>query len=100
MHCQNRGKRSKRETRARQERGWRQVARITGAGLFDLPEFFRTGLYKLIRGGLADAEILRAYERCRAWLAKGKDGRGECECGCGTTRPGGAVTERHCPRVG
>ncbi len=94
MHCQNRGKRSKRETRARQERGWRQVARITGAGLFDLPEFFRTGLYKLIRGGLADAEIVRAYERCRAWLAKVKDGAGECECGCGTKRPVDAVTKR------
>jgi len=75
MRRQNRRK-SKRETRARQERGWRQVARVVGAGLFDLPEFFRTGLYRLTRGGLPDAEIVRAYERCRAWLAKVKDGAG------------------------
>src|SRR5438046_2823582 len=88
-------KRSKKsETRARQERSWRQVARIVGAGLFHLPEFFRTGLYKLIRGGLADAEILRAFERCRAWLAKAKNGIGECECGCGTKRPVGAVNKQ------
>src|SRR5882762_2924318 len=90
MRRQNRRK-SKRETRARQERGWRQVARVVGAGLFDLPEFFRTGLYRLTRGGLPDAEIVRAYERCRAWLAKVKDGAGECECGCGAKRPVDAV---------
>jgi hypothetical protein len=28
------------ETKARRERGWRQVARIACEGLFDLPEFF------------------------------------------------------------
>jgi hypothetical protein len=83
---QNPGKRGKRETLARRERGWRQIEKITGPGLYDLPEFFRNGLYRLSRGGLPNAEIVRAYERCGAWLAKAKNGVGKCECGCETRR--------------
>ncbi len=81
----------KRETRARKERGWRQMAEIVGTGLYALPESFRNGLVKLRRNGLPDSEIVRAYERCGAWLAKAKNGIGECECGCGTKCPVDAV---------
>ncbi len=62
-----------------------------GAGLYDLPSFFANGLYRLLRSGLPDAEILRAYERCQAWAARAKDGIGQCECGCETKRPVNAV---------
>ncbi len=58
-----------------------------GPGLYDLPVFFKNGLYRLHRGGLADAEIVRAFERCQAWYARAKDGFGECDCGCETKRP-------------
>ena len=58
-----------------------------GAGLYELPEFFRNGLYRLTRSGLPDAEIMLAYQRCRAWYAKAKvAGYGTCECGCQTKR--------------
>jgi len=77
---------SKRETRARRNRAWREVSEIVGS-LDGLPAFFRNGLYSLTRAGLSDAEIRRAFERCRAWVARVKDGVGECECGCGTKRP-------------
>ncbi len=60
-----------------------------GAGLFDLPEFFRTGLYKLTRGGLADAEVSSAFVRCQAWFADAKKNGffGRCECPCGVRLP-------------
>jgi hypothetical protein len=79
-------RKSKSETRARQERGWREVARIVGAGLFDLPEFFRNGLYRLTRSGLPKDQILLAYQRCESWHARAKKngGIGECECSCQT----------------
>jgi len=83
--------RKQRETQARKKRAWREVARITGAGLYSLPSFFANGLYRLLRSGLPDAEILRAYERCQAWAARAKDGIGQCECGCETKRPVNAV---------
>jgi len=60
------------------------VEKVVGRGLSKLPEFFRNGLYALIRAGLPDAEIILAYQRCRAWITKAKkNGYGECEC-CGT----------------
>ena len=80
-------RKSKRETRARRKRAWREIEKIVGADLYDLPTFFCNGLYRLRRAGLSNAVILRAFERCQAWLAKAKDGVGECECGCGTKRP-------------
>ena len=67
------------------------MAEIVGTGLYALPESFRNGLVKLRRNGLPDSEIVRAYERCGAWLAKAKNGIGECECGCGTKCPVDAV---------
>ena len=91
MHGQNRGK-GKNETRARRNRAWREIEKIVGPGLFDLPAFFKNGLYRLHRGGLTDAEIVRAFERCHAWVARTmENGLGECECGCGTKHPVGAV---------
>ncbi len=80
-----------RQLQNRRERSWAQVERIVGPGLSQLPEFFRTGLYGLIRSGLPDREIIHAYKRCRAWIKKAKDGFGECECGCGTRMPVNAV---------
>jgi hypothetical protein len=69
----------------RRERSWAQVEKVVGRGLSQLPAFFKNGLYALIRAGLPDAEILRAYQRCRAWHWKSKkDGYGQCECPCGT----------------
>jgi len=75
----------------RRERSWREVETIVGPGLSQLPEFFRNGLYRLLRAQLPNSEIVRAYERCRIWVAKAKDGFGECECGCGTRLLVGAV---------
>jgi len=86
--------RSKPETQARRNRAWREIETIVGAGLYELPEFFRNGLYRLSRGGLADAEILLAYERCCAWMARAKNGVGECECGCGARLPVDAVNSQ------
>src|SRR6267154_3042426 len=86
MHGQNRGK-GKNETRARRNRAWREIEKIVGPGFYDLPAFFKNGLYRLHRGGLTDAEIVRAFERCQAWAARAKDGIGQCECGCETKRP-------------
>ena len=79
----SRGKRKKRTTR--NERRWCEIEKITGP-LDDLPTFFKHGLYHLRnRSSLADSELVRAFERCRAWLARAKkDGAGSCECGCGT----------------
>src|SRR5436309_15994122 len=57
------------EMRPNTFRVWREVARITSAGLFELPSFFRNGLYKLHRE-LPDAEVILAFARCRAWYAK------------------------------
>lgn len=75
----------------RRERSWTQVEKIVGRGLSHLPEFFRNGLYALIRAGLPNAEIILAYQRCRAWITKAKrNGYGECEC-CGTRLPVNAV---------
>jgi len=76
----------------RRERSWREVAKIVGAGVQRLPEFFRNGLYGLTRAGLPDPEIILAFKRCRAWTASAKkNGYGECECGCGTKLPVNAV---------
>lgn len=73
------------ETRARRERGWREVERIVGPGLYGLPEFFRNGLYRLGRSGLSDCELIRAYEVCGGWFAEAKrSGFGKCQCPCGT----------------
>ena len=78
--------RVKHETLARRRRAWREVSYIVGS-LDGLPAFFKNGLYSLTRAGLPDCEIRRAFERCGAWVARVKDGVGECECGCGTKRP-------------
>lgn len=68
----------------RNERRFREVSRIVGPGLYDLPLHFQHGLYHLkARAVLADTEIIFAYERCKAWLARAANGIGECECGCG-----------------
>jgi hypothetical protein len=75
----------------RRQRSWSQVGKIVGPGLTALPEFFRTGLYGLIRSGLPDAEIILAFKRCCSWCKKAKDGVGTCECGCGTKMLVGAV---------
>ena len=74
----------------RTDRKVREVARIVGS-LRGLPKFFVNGLYNLLRAELPDAEIILAYQRCRAWTAKAKQrGYGECEC-CGTRLPVDAV---------
>jgi len=87
-------RKSKNETRARQERGWNEVARIVGAGLFELPSSLKNGLYRLHRE-LSDAEVVLAFARCRAWYAKAKvAGYGECECGCKTRRSISAVNSQ------
>ena len=55
--------------------------------MYKLPEFFRNGLYSLIRAGLPDSEIIHAFMRCRTWTRNAKRNRyGECEC-CGTRLP-------------
>ena len=75
--------RTKRSTR--NQRRFREVARIVGPGLYGLPLHLQHGLYHLkARAGLPDAELVLAYQRCRAWLARATNGIGECECRCGT----------------
>jgi hypothetical protein len=72
----------------RRERSWAQVAQIVGPGVYDLPDFFKNGLYSLARAGLPDSEIVLAFKRCRAWIKTAmKNGYGECECDCGTELP-------------
>jgi hypothetical protein len=86
-----RRKQTKRETRARRNRAWREVSEIVGS-LDGLPPFFRNGLYSLTRAGLSDLELRLAYERCRAWMARAeKSGAGQCECPCGMQLPVAAV---------
>src|ERR1700737_3835230 len=75
----------------RRERSWAQVEQVVGSGVYDLPEFFRNGLYRLLRTQLSNSEIVCAYERCGTLVARAKDGFGECECGCGTRLPIGEV---------
>jgi hypothetical protein len=90
-----RRKSKNRETWARKERGWREVEKIVGPGLLKLPEFFRNGLYRLLRAELADNEIVRACERCQAWFATAKEtGFGRCECGCDTYRVVNSVNKQ------
>lgn len=85
-------KRKKRSTR--NERRWKEVARIVGPGVHKLPESFRHGLYHLRnRSGLPDPELVLAFNRCKAWLARAKNGVGECEC-CGMKLPIEAVNTR------
>jgi hypothetical protein len=75
----------------RADRRRREVTRIVGS-LRGLPTFFINGLYNLHRAGLADSEILCAYQRCRAWTGKAKKTElGECECSCRTRLPVDAV---------
>lgn len=99
----------KKKHSTRDERRWRQIARIVGPGLYDLPRSLAHGLYHLkARGGLSDAEIRLAFERCKAWVARAKkNGIAECECGCGMQLPIDAVNRQgqsvwhldHCKRT-
>lgn len=85
---------AKRKRTTRNERRWREIEKITGP-LGDLPPSFKHGLYHLRnRADLPDAEIVRAFQRCGAWLARAKNGIGECECGCGTQMAVEAVNAR------
>src|SRR5438132_1274018 len=96
MQKRSKKRKSKRETRERQERGWNEVARIVGAGLFELPEFFRNGLYRLTRSGIPAFEVTLAFQRCVAWYARAQAaGYGTCECGCGTKRSIDAVNSQN-----
>jgi hypothetical protein len=84
---------SKQETRERRNRAWREVSEIVGS-LDGLPANFRNGLYCLTRAGLPDDEIRLAHQRACSWLAKAKNGIGECECSCGTKLPVDAVNSQ------
>jgi hypothetical protein len=84
---------SKRETRARRNRAWREVQKIVGS-LNGLPASFKNGLYSLTRAGLPDDEIRLAHQRACSWLARAKNGIGECECSCGTKLPVDAVNSQ------
>lgn len=69
----------------RDSRRWAELEKIVGPGVRQLSISFRHGLYHLrSRSSLADSELVLAYQRCRAWLARTKNGIGECECGCQT----------------
>ena len=79
----------------RADRRRREVERIVSS-VRGLPKFFINGLYNLRRAGLPHSEIIRAFERCRAFTARANKngGVGECECGCGAQYPINAVNRQ------
>lgn len=78
----------KQKRSTRDSRRWKELEKVVGPGIHELPSSFKHGLYHLRnRSGLPDPELVLVFNRCRAWLARARDGIGECECGCGTRMP-------------
>lgn len=87
---------AKRKKSTRDSRRWAELEKVVGPGIHKLPAFFRHGLYHLRnRSSLPDSELVLAFNRCRAWLARARDGAGTCECGCATRLP---VTAKNAKR--